>query len=217
MATATASPPLAERTLADLLEELGNVPPNRILLTPPPGMATEQDVLDVERRTGRPPELIDGVLVEKTMGYTESAIAAALIIHLGDFLRPNKLGIVTGEAGTLRLLPGQVRIPDVCFISRDRFPGGRLPDDPIPSLVPDLAVEILSAGNTPGEMARKLRDYFAAGVRLVWYIDPRTRTATVYTVANEGETLTETGVLDGRDVLPGFQLPLCKLFADLEL
>ena len=171
VSTATDSPPLAERTLADLLDELGNVPLSRILLTPPPGTATEQDVLEVERRTGHPPELIDGVLVEKTVGYRESALAVALIIHLGNFVRPNKLGIVTGEAGTLRVLPRQVRIPDVCFISRDQFPGGKVPDAPIPSLVPDLAVEVLSPGNTPGEMARKLRDYFTAGVRLVWYID----------------------------------------------
>ena len=217
MATIIDSPPLAERTLANLLDELGNVPPSRILLTPHPGTATEQDVLEVERRTGRPPELIDGVLVEKTVGYTESAIAAALIIHLGNFVLPNKLGIVTGEAGTLRILPGQVRIPDVCFISRNHLPDGKVPDAPIPSLAPDLAIEILSPGNTPGEMARKLRDYFTARVRLVWYIDPRSRTAKVYTAVDESQTLSENDVLDGGEVLPGFQLPLSKLFAELEL
>ena len=113
--------------------------------------------------------------------------------------------------------PGQVRIPDVCFISRDRFPGGKISDVPIPSLVPDLAVEILSPGNTPGEMVRKLRDYFNAGVRLVWYIDPRSRTANVYTALDKGQTLTEAGVLDGGEVLPGFQLPLQELFSGLEL
>jgi Uma2 family endonuclease len=217
MATVTDPSPPAERTLADLLNDLGNVPLSRILLKPLPGTATEQDVLEVERRTGRPPELIDGVLVEKTVGYTESAIAAALILHFGNFVRRNKLGIVTGEAGTLRLLAGQVRIPDVCFISRDRFPGGKLPDAPIPNLVPDLAVEILSAGNTSGEMARKLRDYFAAGMRLVWYIDPPSRTATVFTAADEAQTLGENDVLDGGEVLPGFQLRLGDLFAELEL
>ena len=217
MATATASPSPAERTLADLLDELGNVPASRILLTPPPGTATEQDVLEAERRTGCPPELIDGVLVEKTEGYSESVLAVAIAARLVEFTRPDKLGIVTGEAGTLRVLPGQVRIPDVCFISRGRFPGGKVPEAPIPSLVPDLAVEILSPGNTPGEMARKLRDYFTAGVRLVWYIDPHSRTAKVYTGPDEGQTLTEAGVLDGGEVLPGFRLPLQELFAELEL
>jgi len=217
MATITDISPLAERTLADLLEQLGNIPPSRILLTPSPGAATEENVLEVERRTGRPPELIDGVLVEKTVGYLESLLAMALGAYLREFVRPNKLGIVLGEAGTLRLLPGQVRIPDVCFISRDRFPSGQLPDAPIPNLAPDLAVEILSAGNTPGEMARKLRDYFAAGVRLVWYIDPRSRTAMVYSAADEGQAIAETGELDGGAVLPGFRLPLANLFAELSL
>jgi Uma2 family endonuclease len=200
-----------------MLEELGNVPPNRILLMRHPGTATEQDVLDAERQIGRPPELIDGVLVEKTVGFAESALTMALGNYLRDFARPNKLGIVTGEAGTLRILPGQVRIPDVCFISRDRFPGGKIPDVPIPRLVPDLAVEILSEGNTPGEMQRKLRDYFAAGVRLVWYIDLRSRLAWAYTAIDKGQSLTEADVLDGGEVLPGFLLPLSKLFAELEL
>ena len=213
----TTAPPPAERTLADLLEELGNVPPSRILLSPLPGTATEQDVLEAERRTGRPPELIDGVLVEKAVGYLQSVLAAALASRLVEFVRPDKLGMVSGEAGTLRVLPGQVRIPDVCLISRDRFPGGKLSDATIPGLVPDLAVEILSPGNTPGEMARKLGDYFTAGVRLVWYIDPRSRTAKVYTALDKGQTLTEAGVLDGGGVLPGFQLPLHELFAALEL
>ena len=216
MATVTDFPPLAERTLADLLEELGDVPPSRILLSPAPGTATERDVLETERRTGRAPELIDGVLVEKTVGSPESVLAMALGNYLRDFVRPHRLGIVTGEQGMLKLLPGQVRIPDVCFIFRDRFPGGKVPDAPLPNLAPDLAVEILSPGNTPGEMSRKLRDYFSAGVRLVWYIDPRTRTAQVFTAADQGETLTEVDVLDGGDVLPGFELPLSKLFAELD-
>ena len=217
MATATVSPPLAERTLADLLEELGNIPPNRILLTPQPGTATEQDLLEVEGRTGRPPELIDGVLVEKTVGYLESRLASELIIRIGIFAEERDLGIVLGEAGTLRVLPGQVRIPDVCFISRDRFPDGKLPKVAILGVAPDLAIEILSESNTPSEMQRKLRDCFAAGVRLVWYIDPRDRTAMVYTAVDDSESLTEGDVLDGGEVLPGFSFPLRKLFAKLEL
>jgi Uma2 family endonuclease len=217
MATITDSPPLAERTLADFLEELGNVPPSRILLKGPMGMATEKDVLDVDCRTGLAPELIDGVLVEKTVGYLESLLAMALGDHLREYVRPEKLGIVLGEGGTLRILLGQVRIPDVCFISRDRLPGGKLPKTPIPGLAPDLAIEILSASNTPGEMERKLADYFTAGVRLVWYIDPPTRTAVVYTATDQGRTLMEADSLDGGDVLPGFHLPLSKLFAELDL
>jgi hypothetical protein len=62
MITLTPSIAPAESTLADLLEQLGNIPPDRILVKPPLGTATEKDVLEVERRKGLAPELIDGVL-----------------------------------------------------------------------------------------------------------------------------------------------------------
>ena len=98
---------------------------------------------------------------------------------------------------------------------RDRLPGHRVPREPIPDLAPDLAVEIISRHNTRQEMDRKLQDYFAAGVRLVWFVyhTPRCEvrvyvSPTEYSVVREGETL------DGGAVLPGFQLPLAELFAE---
>lgn len=78
-----------------------------------------------------------------------------------------------------------------------------------------LAVEVLSPGNTEGEMQRKLRDYFAVGVRLVWTIDPVTRTARAYTSPEQGSSYTEAGRLSGGEVLPGFELPLRELFAEI--
>ena len=66
-------------------------------------------------------------------------------------------------------------IPDVSFISWQQLPGRNFPDDAIASLYPDLAVEVVSAGNTPGEMRRKLKDYFAAGTQIVWFIYPKTK------------------------------------------
>jgi Uma2 family endonuclease len=215
--TTVCSPPIpADWTLADLLEQLGQIPPSRIRMVPLPGTATEEDVIKAEGHTGRICELIDGVLVEKAMGYLESLLAVAIIEVLRKFVRTRKLGIVLGEAGTLRILPQQVRIPDVCFIRWERFPGGRLPKVAIPAVAPDLAVEILSEGNTAGEMERKLRDYFAAGVRLVWYIDPRSRTARAYTAPDKCQELTDQGTLSGGDVLPGFELSLADLFAEID-
>ena len=205
----------ADWSLADLVAHLGGIPLERIHLTPPIGTATEQDVIDVQARTDRLCELIDGVLVEKTMGYFESLLAIEISHLIKTYLDSYDLGIVLGADGTLRILPKQVRAPDVCFISWDRFPGRKLPDTPIPDLAPDLAIEVLSPSNTPGEMGRKLRDYFTAGVRLVWYIDPRTRSATVYEAEDQGTELNETGVLSGGAVLPGFELSLQTLFAKL--
>src|SRR5204862_8329998 len=134
-------------------------------------------------------------LVEKPRGYYESIVAGILIQILWNFLQQNDLGTVLGEAGTLRLAPGLVRVPDVSFISWDRFPNRELPAEPIPDLSPDLAVEVLSEGNTPAEMERKLREYFAAGVRLVWYVDPTPRTVRVYTSPTELRVLGEQDTL----------------------
>ena len=94
--------------------------------------------------------------------------------------------------------------------------GGHVPSEPIAPVVPDLAVEVLSAGNTKREMSRKCEEYFAAGVRLVWQIDLETRTAAVYTNPGEFRTLTESDTLDGEPVLPGFEFSLRELFAELE-
>ena len=80
----------------------------------------------------------------------------------------------------------------------------------------ELAVEILSPSNRPGEMARKRREYFAAGTRLVWQIDPRKRTAQAFTAPRVSTRLDESQTLDGGDVLPGFTLPLRDLFARLD-
>jgi Uma2 family endonuclease len=207
--------PAPIETLADLMERLGHVPLERVRFHPYPGTAVEQDVLEAEGK-GLLCELVDGVLVEKAMGYRESLLAAYLIAALDAFARPRNLGLVTGEAGTVRLFAGLVRIPDVAFTSWDRLPGRRVPDAPLPHLAPDLAVEVLSRSNTAAEMARKRRDYFAAGVRLVWLADPVGRTVDVYTTEHQFTRLTEADVLEGGAVLPGFRLPLRDWFAELD-
>jgi len=213
--TAVTSPPAAKvDTLAELWEQLGKVPLNRIRVHPPLGTATEEDVIRSDKPMGLCCELIDGVLVEKTMGYMESLLAGAFLEALRQFVRPRKLGIVLGADGTLRILPRQVRIPDVCFIRWDRFPDGKLPKVAIPPIAPDLAVEVLSPGNTKAEMERKLRDFFQAGTDLVWYVDPPSQTVTVYTSPDESVILDVNATLTGGSVLPGFQLSLRGLFAE---
>jgi Uma2 family endonuclease len=204
--------------LAELLERLGNIPPERIRMRPPPGTATEADVLEaLEAPRKRICELIDGVLVEKAMGFTKSLLGSYLIVLLDAFVRPRNLGLVTAPDGTIRLWAGRVRIPDVAFFSWDRMPGRRRPPEPIPTLAPDLAAEVLSIGNTPREMLLKRQDYFRAGVRLAWEIDPRARTVAIYVSPEPpAAVLTAADTLDGGAVLPGFALPLADLFAELD-
>jgi Uma2 family endonuclease len=212
MASATGVAKL--ETFADLLHQIGDVPLDRIRLRPAPGLATEKDV--VAAREGperRLCELVDGVLVEKAMSTRESLLAVLLAHLLWDFLEEEDLGLVLGADGALRLRLGLVRIPDVSFIPWSRLPGGELPDDPIAGVVPTLAVEVLSENNTKAEMDRKLREYFAAGVRLVWFIEPDTQTATVYSSPTKARRIEKDGSLEGGKVLPGFTLVLKDLFA----
>jgi Uma2 family endonuclease len=216
MSTAAESPPLALETIADLLAHLGDVPPNRVRLRPTPGTATARDVIEVRERERRLCELIDGVLVDKTMGFLESALAAFILVRLDLVARARGFGIVLGADATMRILVDQVRIPDVSFFTWDRFPGRRFPDAPIPDIAPDIAVEVLSESNTRREMARKLREYFEAGVRLVWYVDPKSQTVTVYDSPDHPAVLKIDDTLDGGDVLPGFALALSELFEATE-
>src|SRR5262245_33874936 len=202
-------------TAVDVVERFGAIPLDRIRTTPPPGQATEEDAIELTEKKVGIFELVDGILVGKDMGAYESMIGLEIGRLLGNFVRPRKLGVVLGESGMLRLAPGLIRIPDVAFLSMDKFPGGRFPRDAALPLAPDLAVEVISKGNTPKEMAEKLRDYFAAGSRLVWYVDPQKRQVEVYSSPESRRTVKEPEILDGGKVLPGFELSLAELFAEL--
>jgi Uma2 family endonuclease len=204
-------------TVADLLVTLGGVPADRVRFVPQPGTATEQDVIDLDAHEDRLYELVDGVLVEKPMGFDEGALGLSLGRYLLGFVEPRRLGWVSGADGMMRIVRRQVRMPDVAYVSRERAPGGKRPKGPIAAVSPDLAVEVLSASNTPAEMARKRREYFEGGTRLVWEVDPVARTVAVFTSPDApAAVLSGADVLDGGDVLPGFTLPLADLFRCLD-
>ena len=203
-------------TVADLLAHFGPIAHRRIRQEPAPGSATEQDVLDIQDHEKRLYELVEGVLVEKTMGVQESYLAGFLVFLLGEFANRHDLGFILGADGMARLAPGLVRIPDVSFVSWKQVPERRVPRVPMLGFAPDLAVEVLSPGNTAQEMDRKFHDYFAAGVRLLWYVDPVNRTVRVFTTVDQATVVREDQDLTGDPVLPGFGLPLRDLFAQLE-
>jgi Uma2 family endonuclease len=203
-----------ELTVADLLDRFGPIPIRRIRFTDPPGTATEEDVVALDDHEDRLCELVDGILVEKTVGFYESYLTVAIIALLNNYVREHKLGIVLGTDGMILLSPGLVRIPDVSFISWNRLPGHKVPRDSICTVIPDLAVEVLSRSNTKKEMERKLTDYFTAGVRQVWYVYPKNREIQVFHSPQDFQLLTDKQTLDGGDVLPGFSVEVKNIFAE---
>lgn len=214
MSTATSRQ--TTQNIAELLEKLGGIDPSRVFLKKSLEPATEADLIAMNERGHTLCELVDGLLVEKGLGYTESELTLILAGYLRAFIVPRNLGLVSGAGGMMRLRPGLVREPDLAFASWDRIPGRRRPTAAIAAFAPDLAIEVLSKSNTRKEMARKRREYFKAGVRLVWEVDPKARTVAVYE-SPEGPIVLEVGqTLDGGQVLPGFALPLADLFAELD-
>jgi Uma2 family endonuclease len=198
----------------DLAERFGPIPLARVCWQPLPGTATEDDWIAASERQDHLCELVDGTLVEKTMGWYESVLAMWLGRVLGNYVEERQLGVVLGPDGPVRFRRSLIRMPDVAFVSRQQLPRKK---ERLPrwlDLAPELAVEVISQGNTRQEMERKLDEYFSAGVRLVWYVYPQRREVHVYTARDRSVVLTEKDLLDGGDVLPGFSVALSGLFAE---
>lgn len=204
-------------SLGDRLAELGNIAPDRVRNVPPIGSATIEDLIHANDHKRPLCELIDQTLVEKTMGFEASVVAATIARILGNFITSRRLGLVSGADGMFQLLSTSVRGPDVAFVSTERLPGGKFPRDAYPAIAPDLAVEVLSPGNTKAEMSRKRIEYFHSGVRLVWLVDCVNRSVAVYTSPSTVTILGEESMIDGGDVLPGFTAPVAEFFVDLDL
>jgi Uma2 family endonuclease len=204
-------------TLQDLVDRLGGIPLSRILARPAPGLATEADLIAVNDKKERICELVDGMLVEKAVGFRQSVLAARLSAALLGFVRDRRLGIVTGAKGAFRLSPGLVRASDVAFYSWQAFPGHRIPDEPIPQVVPALVIEVLRQSNTEAEMERKRREYFEAGVRVIWLVDPQNRTVMAYEKQMDNpREYGQTSTIEDLDFLVGFQLKIGDFFATLD-
>lgn len=176
-------------------------------MQPPPGTATEDDVAKTKLC-----ELIDGVIVEKATGYPESRVGLLLGRILDEFAEKHDLGYVAGADALTRLKPGLLREPDISFVRWERVPGGEIPNDPIGAITPDLAVEVVSVGDSRTEIERKKNEYFDSGVELVWVVYPRSQTITVWTAKTDSTELSVDDNLDGGNVLPGFTANIRELF-----
>jgi Uma2 family endonuclease len=179
---------------------------------PPPTLAAED-------LYGLPPddqryELVAGTLVcEPPPGAEHGRVEAILVTRLTQFVLAEGRGVVyAGDAGfILARSPDTVRAPDIAFVESERARrcGRRASYFPGP---PDLAVEILSPSDRPGDVHAKVADLLGAGTRIVWVVDPATQTIRVYRALLAPRRLCGTDDLDGEDVLPGFRLRVAELF-----
>lgn len=168
--------------------------------------------------TGQKVELIDGDLVMTPAGGRHGNLAMFLGGQLELFARKGKLGRVLDSSTGFRMRGGNLRSPDVSFVGRERLRG--LKQLPLGFMegAPELAVEVLSPTDTLAGLHQRLVEYFESGTRLAWVVNPLEETVLVYRSAAHPEALLRApDHLDGEDLLPGFELPLTELFADLDL
>lgn len=174
-------------------------------------------LVDFERLPEEEPyrrELVRGRLVcEPPAGSLHGWIGATLTYRLRRHVGESGAGAVFGaETGfVLHEEPPTVRAPDAAFVALERIPAAGLPQGYFRG-APDLAVEIVASVNTPTEIADKVRDYLGAGTRVVWVVEPRSRTLTVHRPGLAPRTCAAEDIVDGGDVLPGLALRVGELF-----
>lgn len=162
-----------------------------------------------------PSELIEGRLVLMSpTGHPHGLIESRLDRTLGVFVESHQLGeIYVGEVGIyIRRRPDTIRAADLAFVSKGRLT--ELSDEGYLNVAPELVVEIMSPDDRWSEVKKKLRDYFSIGVRVVWVIDPASQTVSAYRSLTEVSEHTVEQTLAAEEILPGFTLPIKRLFEE---
>jgi Uma2 family endonuclease len=182
------------------------------------GLLTADEYYVRAQRTHEFSELVRGEVrpVSPASGR-HGVVGGNLFFALRLHLREHPIGRAFGDNTGFRLpIPDAeddtVRSPDAAFVSFERMPDVPAGFAPV---APDLAVEVLSPGDTASELQERLDDYFAAGTRAVWVVDPDRRTVTLHSATAPTRRLREGDTLDGADVVPGFAVPVRALFEGL--
>jgi Uma2 family endonuclease len=159
-------------------------------------------------------ELVKGELRKMSpSGSEHGAIIINISVLLAQYVRSKKLGICFGAETGFKIAsdPDTVRAPDVAFIRRDRIPEGGIPKKFWPG-APDLAVEVLSPGDTRREVDEKVEDWLEAGAQAVWVLNPKRRSVSVYRSMMDVVRLSGDDELDGGEVVPGFRCKVSEFF-----
>ena len=176
---------------------------------------TAEQLWELPEAPGKRHELVKGELVEVPgAGALHGLIVGVIYRLLAAFVDERGLGYAFGD-GVGYILgrdPDLVRIPDASYVARERVPEDGIPEGFWP-IAPDLAVEVVSPHDRAEDIHGKVREYLAAGTRLVWVLWPRSRAVTVHDAGGETRELDAADELDGGDVLPGFRVRVADLLA----
>jgi Uma2 family endonuclease len=161
-------------------------------------------------------ELVEGRVIRMSPpGARHGVLAIRLAVLIGSFVDAHSLGVVMGETGfKLATSPDTVRGPDLSFVRRERIPASGIPGGFWPA-APDLVVEIVSPDNRDSAIRAKVAEYLAAGTRLVWVVNPQSRQVVQHRAGMAAQTAIAGDVIDGGDVIPGFQCDVRAVFQDL--
>ena len=164
---------------------------------------------------GKRYELVAGELrMMSPSGWKHGEIVGKFHVMLGRHIEDYRLGRLFGaETGFLIARnPDTVRAPDIAFIRQEHLPES----DPAEAFwpgPPDLAVEVLSPNDRRADLDEKIRDWLAAGVQLVWIVDPSQRTVTTYRSPEDVTVQTADDELAGGKIVPGFRCSITEIFA----
>ena len=163
-------------------------------------------------------ELVNGELVENNMGWESCFVGSGLLARLRVHCDEGNLGWVNGPDASYQCYeevypddPDRIRKPDVSFIRLERMAPEDCPEGHC-EIVPDLVAEVVSPNDKYYEVRAKTEEYLQAGVKLVWVVDPSTRSVQVHRADGSTDELHENQELSGEDVVPGFQLRVAELF-----
>lgn len=178
-------------------------------IVPYPGMPITEAELMRLPRDGRKWEMEEGRLTEVPTEFFHDAIGINLIGLLLPYTR--KHGFMSSGSVGFHTIDDSVRAPDVSYTRKERIPGG-VPPQSFGVNTPDLCVEIISPSERPGQMSRKVQEYFDGGAVQVWHVFPERQEVVVFTSPTETQTLGADGILDAGGLLPGFSCQVKDLF-----
>ena len=146
--------------------------------------------------------------------FQHGDICVRLSTALNVFVRARKLGVVLDSSTGFWMQNRNCRAPDISFIAKARLRGWKRPPAAFFQGAPDLAVEVLAPSNTAGEIAERLADFFASGTQWTWIIHPEAHFVEICHSPARRKMLAAGALLDGEEILPGFQYPVADLFQE---